>query len=162
MDARKTALLAMLALAVAFAVCGCAGEQPTGSATVSSASASASSSAKEPEPELQVLDLTGTWDQVNRPLIYPFRAVIEGDTITIWWHDEPNDTDSLYWAGTYVAPTEPSDTWAWTSENDHSRTDVSVMAAQAETKDFRYEDGQLLFYATAMGTEQTAHLERAE
>ena len=154
-------LVVMLALCAAV-LGSCSGGQPAGTTSLSSSSVAASASAEAPEPEPQVLDLTGTWDQVNRPLLYPFRAVIEGDTITVWWHDEANDTDSLYWAGNYEAPTEPSDTWAWTSENDHSRTDVSIMAAQAETKDFRYEDGQLLFYATAMGTEQTAHLERAE
>lgn len=155
----KKAFLAAVALCAAL-LCSCSGGQPAGTTSLASSS-SDSVQAQEPEPA-QVLDLTGTWDQVNRPLIYPFRAVIEGDTITVWWHDEPNDTDSLYWAGTYVAPTEPSDTWTWVSENDHSRTDTSYMAASADTKEFRYEDGQLLFPASAMGTDQTAHLERAK
>ena len=127
-------------------------------ASVSSEQSETGSSSAPAEP----LNLEGEWKQVNKPLAFgPHKAVIEGDTITIYWIDEEADSESLYWAGTYTAPTEPGDTWEWVSENDHEQTDRSLYAANNDTKDFKYENGQILYQASAMGTNQTVHMERA-
>ena len=89
-------------------------------------------------------------------------ATISEDAITVNWVFEDEDSVSLYWAGSYVAPTEPGDEYSWTSENDTSQTDTALLASTAETKDFSYSDGVLSFEASAMGTTMTVEMERAE
>lgn len=135
-------LLALAAMS-AFALClfGCSG-----------------GAASEPaEP----LDLNGTWVQTNSNSKDSWHeAVIEGDTITINWTGE--DTKSLYWAGSYVAPDTTEDAYSWTSENDVEKTSVALLASTAETKDFAYADGVLSYEASALGTTMTVKMERQE
>lgn len=137
---------------------GCAQNATSQSPESSSTEPETSSSSSEPaEP----LDLTGTWEQANGDFSFGYhRAVINGDTITIYWIDDDAETESLYWAGTFTAPTEPGDTWAWTSVNDHEQTDYAMLASTDDTKDFAYEDGQIVYKASALGTTKTIRLER--
>ena len=109
----------------------------------------------------QPADLSGTWVQVNSNSEDSYQeAVISGDTIEINWISP--DTKSLYWAGTYVAPTTADEPYTWVSENDTEKTSVALLASSAETKDFTYEDGQLSYEASALGTTMTVRMERQE
>ena len=113
------------------------------------------------EEQAQPLDLTGSWKQVNKSSEDSWQeAVIEDDTITINWVSDGGDTKSLYWAGTYEAPTDDTESYSWVSENDTSKTDKSLLASTAETKDFKYDNGVLSYEATAMGTTTTVKMER--
>ena len=72
------------------------------------------------------------------------------------------DTKSLYWAGT-VDPTDGKtvdDVFAWDSVNDTDQTSKALLASGDETKAFTYEDGQISYEASAMGTTKTVRLER--
>ena len=107
------------------------------------------------------LDLTGTWSQVNSNSDDTWQeAVIENNTITINWVSDGGDTKSLYWAGSYDAPTEAAKEYTWTSNNDHDQTGSALLASSAETKEFTYKDGQLTYEASAMGSTTTVRLEK--
>lgn len=117
----------------------------------------------EKEAESAPVDLSGEWVQTNSNSDSEYmEATISEDAITVNWVFEDEDSVSLYWAGSYVAPTEPGDEYSWTSENDTSQTDTALLASTAETKDFSYSDGVLSFEASAMGTTMTVEMERAE
>lgn len=111
------------------------------------------------EPEAPA-DLTGEWVQVDAGESYQ-AATITDDSITINWISDGGKTTSLYWAGTYTAPTEPGD-YSWTSENDTSQTDYALMASTSATKDFAYSDGKISYQVSALGTTTTIELERTE
>ena len=87
-------------------------------------------------------------------------ATISGDTITINWVSNGGDTKSLYWAGSYVAPTEATDSYSWESANDTEQTDKAMLASSDATKAFKYENGVLSYEASAMGTTTTVKMER--
>lgn len=109
----------------------------------------------------QPLDLTGTWKQSNPNSEDTWHeAVIDGDSITINWVSDGGDTKSLYWAGTYVAPAEATDSYSWSSANDTEQTGKALLASGDETKEFSYENGVLSYEASAMGTTTTVKLEK--
>ena len=114
-----------------------------------------------PEVPAEPADLTGEWKQVNSNSADGWQeATIEGETITIYWVYNSGDTKSLYWAGTYVAPTTIDEPYSWDSENDHSQTDSSLLASGDDTKTITYENGELSYSASALGTTTTVRLEK--
>ncbi len=113
------------------------------------------------EEKAQPLDLTGEWTQSNKNSEDSYQvATISGDTITINWVSNGGDTKSLYWAGSYVAPTEATDSYSWESANDTEQTDKAMLASSDATKAFKYENGVLSYEASAMGTTTTVKMER--
>lgn len=104
------------------------------------------------------LDLTGTWTSNEEGMHQ--EAVINDDTIEVYWISDEDDTKSLYWAGTYTAPTEATDKYSWTSENDTEKTKGAMLASSAETKEFKYENNIISYEASAMGSTKTVKLER--
>ena len=70
------------------------------------------------------------------------------------------DTKSLYWSGTYEAPTEATENYTWDSVNDTSKTANALLASGDETKTFTYENGVLSYEASALGTTTTVKMER--
>lgn len=149
MNVRKIAAIGCgCALALTLAGCGGSTEQETDASSVQ-------------EEQAQPLDLTGSWKQVNKNSEDSWQeAVIDDGAITINWVSNGGDTKSLYWAGTYEAPTSDTESYSWVSENDTSQTDKSLLASTAETKDFKYDNGVLSYEATAMGTTTTVKMER--
>ena len=124
-----------------------------------SACGSTNSSKASTEPA----DLTGEWKQVNSSSEDSWQAAtIEGETITIYWVSNGGDTKSLYWAGTYVAPTTTDEPYSWDSENDHSQTDYALFASEDDIKTMTYEKGQISYSASALGTTTTVRLEKQE
>ena len=113
--------------------------------------------AKEP------LDLTGDWKQVdgNSEDSYQ-RATIREGQIEVYWVNEQENTESLYWAGTYVAPKTAEKSYEWDSVNNKEKTDTALLASDADTKTFTYADGQLSYSVSAMGMTQTVKLEKQE
>ena len=105
------------------------------------------------------LDLTGSWKQVNADGDTYMSAVIKGKTITVSWVSDDGDTKSLYWKGSYTAPTDAVDSYEWTSKGDTETMAKSLMASTDKTKDFSYEDGQLTCEASALGSTKTVRME---
>ncbi|BDF40038.1 MULTISPECIES: hypothetical protein [Bacteria] len=149
MNMRKIAAIGCwCALALTLAGCGGSAEQEPAASTAQ-------------EEQAQQLDLTGSWKQVNKNSEDSWQeAVIDDGAITINWVSNGGDTKSLYWAGTYEAPTSDTESYSWVSENDTSQTDKAPLASTAETKDFKYDNGVLSYEATAMGTTTTVKMER--
>ena len=120
-----------------------------------------SSGSGEKEDIPQPPDLIGEWKQTNSNSEDSYQsATITEDTIEIYWVSDGGDTKSLYWAGTYVAPTTADEPYVWDSENDHSKTDVSLLASGDDTKTMTYQDGVLSYEASALGTTMKIKLEK--
>ena len=111
----------------------------------------------------KISDLSGTWKQSNSNSDDSYQeAVISGDTIEIYWVSDGGDSKSLYWAGSYDAPSEAVDTYSWNSVNDHEKTDSSLLASGDDTKTITYEKGEISYSASAMGTTTTVRLKKIE
>lgn len=102
-------------------------------------------------------DLTGTWKSEENNGTWQ-EATITESSIEINWVSDGGDTKSLYWAGSYDAPTEYVEDYSWTSNNDHEKTDMALLASGDDTKDFSYKDGVISYEASAMGTTTTVNL----
>ncbi len=102
-------------------------------------------------------DLTGTWKSENNNGSYQ-EAVITEDSIEINWVMDDGKTKSIYWAGTFTAPTEATDTHEWTSERDKEKTDTALLASTDDSKDFSYSNGKISYEVSTMGTTTTLEL----
>jgi hypothetical protein len=113
------------------------------------------------EEQIIQLDLSGKWKQTNSKSEDDWQeAIIEGDIIEIYWVSDGGDTKSLYWAGTYEAPAEGIKTYSWDSVNDHEKTNGSMLASSDDTKTITYEDGELSYEVSAMGTTSIVRLQK--
>ncbi len=106
-------------------------------------------------------DLTGSWRQVGGNSADTYHvATISSDTIEVYWHMGADNTNALYWAGSFQAPTTAAEPFSWTSANDTAKTGASLMASSDASKVFTYEAGEISYEASAMGVTQTVHLAR--
>ncbi|MDE5909814.1 MAG: hypothetical protein K2H52_13885 [Lachnospiraceae bacterium] len=105
----------------------------------------------------EVPDLSGTWKSEENNGSYQ-EAVITADTIEINWVSDNGATKSIYWVGTYTAPTEATDTYEWISERDKEKTDFALLASTDDTKTFSYSKGKISYSASALGTTTTVEL----
>ena len=135
-------LLAVSTLALSFTACG---NNKTADITEQT------TEVKEPT------DLTGTWRSEDNDGSYQ-EAIITDGTIEINWITDNGKTKSLYWAGTYTAPTEYVEKYSWVSENDTAKTDSALLASSDETKEFNYENNIISYEISAMGTTTTLEL----
>lgn len=109
----------------------------------------------------RVLDLTGNWKQIGSKYDDPYQAAtIRSNTIEIYWVSDNGNTKSLYWVGTFVAPTVADEPYRWNSKNDHRKTENAVLASNDEAKTMTYQNGVLSYEASAMGTTTTIKLEK--
>lgn len=106
-------------------------------------------------------DLTGTWHSEENDGSYQ-EAIITENAIEINWVSDGGKTKSLYWAGTYTAPTEYTQKYSWISKNDTEKTDSALLASSDETKEFTYENGKISYEASALGTTTTIELTKQE
>lgn len=147
--ARKVAVVTSIAL-LGFGLAGCAG----------STTSTAPQSASEVEAPAAPADLTGDWVQSNSKSEDSYQAAtITADTIEINWVADGGDTVSLYWAGSYAAPTAEG-SFTWESVNDTSKTDSAMLASGDPTKEFTYENDVISYQASALGTTTKIELKR--
>lgn len=108
-------------------------------------------------------DLSGQWKQVNSNSEDSYQgAIIQDDVIEIYWVSNGGDTRSLYWSGTFDAPDTTDEPYVWESENNKARTSSSIMSSSDDTKTFTYEDGQITYSSSIMGTTTKVRLEKEE
>lgn len=151
----KNIVLVSCAGVLALTLGGCA----SGGADAPQADGSNAPAAQEQQK--QPLDLSGDWKQINSNSEDSYQvATIGADTIEVNWVGDGGDTKSLYWVGTYVAPTEATDSYSWDSVNDTTQTGNALMASGDETKTFTYENGVLSYELSALGTTMTVEMER--
>lgn len=149
---RKRILAILLAGMMAISATACGGSNDS-----SSDPDSASNSSEQLEEPEEPTDLTGTWKSEENDGSYQ-EAVITTDRIEINWVSDGGDTKSIYWIGTYEAPTEAVDEYFWTSERNKEETDTALLASTDDTKDFTYKDGVISYEASALGTTKTVEL----
>ena len=155
---KKKILTAMIAAALLTMLTACGG-----TASTSTDNGSAQNTASQKAEEKQPADLTGDWKQVNSSSDDSYQqATISGDTIEIYWVSDNGDSKSLYWAGSFEAPTTAEEPYSWESKNDHDKTDSALMASSDDTKKFTYEKNQISYEASALGTTTTIQLEKQE
>lgn len=140
-----------------FSVAGCASPAPA----TSSSSAAEAPVAEPTEVAAAPVSLDGEWKQNNSkdPENSWQSATISGDTIEVFWVADAGDTKSLYWAGTVETPAE-GDTFTFESANDTTKTDSAMLASGDPTKTFTYENDELSYEVTALGTTTTVRLSR--
>ena len=142
------AAAAVMALSVGLSACG-------GSNGVSDGASKQTVAEKKVE---KPADLTGTWKQVNPSDKDHYQeATVSGDSIEINWVSP--DSKSLYWSGSYTAPTKSGD-FSWTSQGNKDKMQSSILASTDATKEFKYTDGEITYSASAMGTTTTIHLKK--
>jgi hypothetical protein len=72
-----------------------------------------------PEVVVEPLDLNGEWKQSNSNSPESYQtATITGDQIAIDWVNDAESTKAVYWIGSYVAPTEDTESYSWDSQGD--------------------------------------------
>lgn len=128
-----------------------------------SSGTSDTSASSQEAVKAEPLNLDGTWKSTNSDSEDSWQeAVINGDTITINWVGDNGDTKSLYWAGSVIEPTDVDvdGTYTWDSVNDTEQTKKALLASGDETKTFTYNDGELSYEASAMGTTKVVRMER--
>ena len=149
------------ATAVLLLLAGCSPAAQPVSGGNPGASSGGTTSQQTTEPA-EPLDLAGTWKQTNSKAADSWQqAVIKGDTIEVNWISDNGDAKSLYWAGTFVAPTATGVTYEWDSKNDHAKTDGALLAATGETKTFSFSGGVLSWEVSMMGTTTKVKAERS-
>lgn len=155
---KLSATVALLTL-LGVGIVGCAPADSTSTPAGGNASAAGTNDEKAeeaPEP----VSLEGSWMQNNSNAEDAWQAAtITGNTIEVHWVGDNGDTKSLYWAGTVEVPAG-ADTFSFESVNDTTKTDVSIMASGDATKKFTYENDELSYEVTAMGTTMTVRLSR--
>jgi len=140
---------------------GCSAPAST-TETAASDSPSAAATA-EPTEEVIVtpLDLAGEWKQTNSNSADAYQtATITGEQITIDWVNDAEATKSVYWIGTYVAPTEDTESYSWDSQGDVAQMETALLASGDSAKTFTYVDGALTYELTAMGVTMTVEMSR--
>lgn len=154
--------LASVALVAILALTGCSGSDSPDSSNADSNAGSSNTSAEEATPEAAAApDLAGTWKQTNSGSDDAYQAaVISGDTITVNWVSDGGDTESIFWVGTFTPPTDGSSPYTWTSTRDATATDSAMLASTDDSKDFTFEDGEVSYKASLMGTTTTVRLEK--
>ena len=141
----KTRILSLLtATIMILSLTACGGEKKT---------TTSEDAAKKP------VDLTGTWTQIDKGDSYQ-EAVIADGIIEINWISEEDNSKSIYWVGTYDAPTKSVNEFRWTSERDTAATDMALLASTDDTKEFSYADGIISYEVSALGTTTTIELEK--
>lgn len=149
---KTTATIALLAL-MGFGNVSCSAPAESTDTKPDSQSAAPEEAEEAPEP----VDLTGEWEQTNSNDPENFQSVtITADRIEVYWN--ATDSKSLYWAGTIEVPEDGSTSFTWDSMNDKSKTDSAMLASGDDTKKFTYENGELSYEVTALGTTMTVRL----
>lgn len=145
-------LIAPIALGAALALTGCAGAGST-------SNGAADSKAVQEAPKIR--DLTGGWKQSNPNSEKSYQqATITADKMTVEWVTDGGNTTSIYWVGTFAAPTDASEPYTWTSKRDAAATKSALLASSDATKDFKYEGGTISYKVSALGTTTTVNLKK--
>ena len=155
---RKKLVVLMLVGAMALSMAAC-GESNSSQEAQEDTTAKEGSGDEKTEEAKEPTNLTGTWKSEENNGSWQ-EAVISNDRIEINWVSDNGDTKSIYWIGTYEAPTEAVDEYVWTSDRNKEETDNALLASTDDTKEFTYKSGVLSYEASALGTTTTVKMEK--
>ncbi|MEY9850630.1 hypothetical protein ABH923_000308 [Leifsonia sp. EB41] len=147
-------------ISAAIALTGCSTSPTT--APASSSESKSSAAAKPTKEAAKPADLSGIWKQTNSAAANSYQeAEISGDVITINWVGDNGDTKSIYWVGSFAAPTDAATPYTWTSTRDQAATESAMLASQDDTKQFTFQDDTISYSASALGTTTTIKLQKS-
>ena len=90
----------------------------------------------------KVPDLIGEWEQSNSNSDDSYQvATISDGVIEVFWYTKSTETKSLYWSGSFVAPTAAGE-YTWDSANNKDKTSAALLASGDDTKTFTYSNGE--------------------
>jgi hypothetical protein len=113
------------------------------------------------EVVVEPLDLTGEWKQTNSNSDDTYQtATIAGEQISVDWVTDSDSTKAVYWIGSYIAPTEGTESYSWDSQGDVAQMETALMASGDTTKAFTFENDVLSYDLTAMGVTVTVEMSR--
>jgi hypothetical protein len=145
--------IASLALVAVLALTACGGPGNT-------TGGNSGSTATQEAPK--VPDLSGAWKQSNPNSENSYQqASITADKMTIEWVSDGGNTTSIYWVGTFSAPTSVGEPYVWTSQRDIEATSSALLASSDATKEFKYEGGSISYKVSALGTTTTVILKKS-
>jgi hypothetical protein len=158
----RTRSLVSLFLIGGLALAGCTAEGDTDTAPAASAPANSDAPGTEPtetEAAPEPISLEGAWEQSNKNSEDSYQAgSITGNTMQIDWVTDGGGARSVYWVGTVDVPVDATGPFTWESVRDAAATDHALLASTADTKTFTYDNGQISYEVTAMGTTVTVQL----
>lgn len=143
---------------------GIAGVMLLNAISLSACGGNNSSSVVAETEKVEPLDLTGNWVQSGKEGekdTYQAGFIKDG-VIEIYWITDGGNSHSLYWAGSYDAPTDDSKEYRWESQNDRIKTDSALLSSQDDTKTFSYKDGKISYKMSIQGQESTITLVQTE
>lgn len=112
-------------------------------------------SVADTEESEKMPDLSGNWEQEGKGNSYQAGYIL-GEEIEIYWITD--DSKSLYWSGSYEAPTEKTDSFSWESKNNKEKTNKALLASMDDSKTFTYENGKISYQVSVQGVTQTVKL----
>ncbi|EOS34261.1 hypothetical protein C808_05272 [Lachnospiraceae bacterium M18-1] len=116
---------------------------------------------EQPQTTPELTDLTGIWRSESNEGAW-MEATISADSISVDWVSDEGSTRSIYWVGTYTAPTEPIENYTWVSNRNAEQTDNALLASTDDTKEFTYASGKISYSVSMMGTTTQMELSRAQ
>lgn len=110
------------------------------------------------------LSLVGEWKQSNGDSEEGYQAAYISETeMEIYWVTDGGDTVSLYWAGSFTPPAkEDKAPYSWESKNDTSKTTTAALASNDGSKSFTYENGEIIYSVSALGTTSTIRMKKED
>lgn len=97
-------------------------------------------------------NLLGEWKEAVDSKADSYHGIyIFDDVIEIYWVSDGGKSRTLYWAGTYEAPTDGQEPYTWESHNDTRRTSAALLASGDSVKEFTYKNGKLTYSASVLG-----------
>ena len=150
-------LIAPIALAATLALTGCGGSGANSTTAPSAGTSDSMPTEKAP----QAPDLIGAWKQSNPNSEKSYQqATITADTITVDWVTGGGNTTSIYWVGSFKAPTSSNGPYTGTSQKDAAATKSALLASSDATKEFTYDGDTISYKVSAMGTTTTVKLKK--
>lgn len=89
-------------------------------------------------------DLTGSWAQDPDGAGFYQTATITSDRIYVYWHLVEDDSEHLYWVGTFTPPTTDG-TYTWVSENREDEVRTTPWTRHEDTLSFKYQNGSISY-----------------
>lgn len=106
--------------------------------------------------------MIGEWKQTNGTEDSYQYATINSNVIEIYWITDGTDTKSLYWYGSFELPKTSNLPYTCVSVNDHTKTQSSLLVSDDDTKEFMYDNGELTYSASMLGTTKTIRMKKVK
>lgn len=100
--------------------------------------------------------LIGEWHQINSNTSGWMTASISGESIQV--NLRGRDSSSIFWLGTFDTDKKPVGKFKVVSLGDQDAMKWQIMASTESKKTFAYDNGDLSFEFSAMGSTTTIHM----